>query len=267
MNVPASFVVLLLICGLFPTGQCAAPPISAAVPDPSELLSLRGAYETRLAPSQQKLEEALKTRMQRYAADLQAAEQQVTESGKLDALPSLQGERNAYTAGHGSAGFPEDDRKVPTSAKELRRAYDHDAAKIRGDLGAAARPVVESYVRQLGDLESKFVSARNPEGVLAVRKEKQAIQEALNDPLYGGDTAVLGSWFEPSGTKVDFHPDGTVKDGTGASGTWAWENRGQRKIVISWQNNRGKVPYALSPDGGGMFGRNKKGEHVAMSRK
>jgi hypothetical protein len=262
-----SFILAALMLASSAALVAAPPAAQPSAPEPPELGTARTAYETALAPFQSKLDEAIKTRVQRYVTDLQAIEQQATAGGKLDSLAALKAERDAYSAGKGTAGFLDSDKKVPTPARDLRRAYDRDIAKIRADIGAAARPAAANYLKQLTDLETKLVRDRKPESVLAVRNEKLAIQQAATDPLYGGDAAVLGSWLEPNGTKTDFHPDGSVKDGTGASGKWSWANRGQRKFLLDWHNNRGDEPYELTPDGFGMVGRSKTGDKKPLSRK
>jgi hypothetical protein len=268
MKLATTFIAITFLLCSYSAIVIAAPPApSPTANDPAELTAARAAYESALAPFQTKLDEAIKARGQRYVSDLQAIEQQTTAAGKLDALAPLKAERDAYSAGRGTAGFDADNKKVPATARELRRAYDRDITKIRTDIAATARPAAANYIKQLTELESKLVRDRKPEDVLAVRNEKLAIQQSSTDPLYGGDAAILGSWLEPSGTKVDFHPDGSVKDGTGASGKWSWESRGQRKFLLTWLNNRGKEPYELLPDGFGMIGRSKEGNNKPLSRK
>ena len=251
----------LILSASFPA-LTAAP--SAA--EPEALGTLRTVYEAVLAPIRQKLDDAIKARAQAYVSSLDAVAQQTTSAGKLDALTPLKAERDAYSEGRGTSGFPADNKKIPAPARELRRAYDRDVAKLVGDAAASARPVALNYAKQLGELEAKLAGARNADGVLAVRNEKKAITDAAANPFYGGDAAIVGTWNEPDGGWITFASDGAVRDATGATGKWDWDSRSKGKIILTWINARGKVPYTLTPDGGGLEGRDSKGVHKSLDR-
>jgi hypothetical protein len=243
-----------------------APP-TPTVADPAELTALRTAYETKLAPLNEKLREAIKKRAERYATDLNNLMQQAAGSGKTDAIEPLKKEQEAYTTGKFSSGLDPQNRKVPPAARELRRNYDQDVAKIRADLAASAKPMAAEYVKQLTELEGTMMKNKDATGLLAVREEKKAVAQAATfDPLFGGNPVVSGRWLNAADGWVNLRPDSKVSDAGGASGTWEWEDRGRRKVYIHWQGYRGTWSYTMTPDGGGMIGANEKKERVILNR-
>jgi len=235
--------------------HAASPPAVPATPsDPPELLTLREAYEAKLPPLLEKLDAALKRRAERYVADLDKIAGEAAGAGKTDLLEPIKKERDAYASGLCSSGFDPENKKVPSGARELRRAYDQDIAKIRAEAAATARPAAVEYLRQLTDLENAMMKNKNADGLLAVRNEKKIVGQAQVDPLYGGDSVVVGHWVNPAGVKSSFRANGTVMDADGVSGNWTWEDRGRRKILINWNGNRKNYSYTLTADGGGMVG-------------
>jgi hypothetical protein len=245
-----------------------AQPAAEPMPDPQELVTVRTAYEAKLAPLREKLDGQIKQRAERYAADLDKLVQQAAGSGKTEAIEALKGEQEAYTSGRYSSGLDPQNKKVPPAARELRRNYDQDVAKIRSELAAAAKPAAAEYVKQLTELEATMTRNKNAFGLLAVREEKKAIAQAATfDPLYGGDAVVAGQWLNASGGIVHLRVNNNVSDAGGANGKWDWEDRGRRKVRIHWQGYRGIWIYTMTPDGGGMIGANEKKERITLDRK
>ena len=219
-----AFVVLAFRCIAAP--EPAAPPI----PDPPELVALRSEYAAALAPFREKLAAAAKARAEKYGSELQALEIQITGTGRVESLPAIRAERDAYLAGRGSNGFDENDKRTPSVARDLRRNYERDILKLRADAAPAARPFAEKHAQKLADLERRFTSARNPDAVLAVQKERRDFQGATADPLNGGDELVVGEWAEPGGATMKFQPDGTYTSSQAGRGHWVWTDRARREF-------------------------------------
>ena len=241
----------------------AAPPAPAPIVDPPELIALRDAYSASIAPTRAKMEESIKVRSAQYAADLQKVEEQAVATNRIDAIPLLRAEREAFAAGNWTTGFPKDDKRVPSTARELRYAYDRDTAKIRGDIVPAARPLLNDYLRKLDELERQFTNAKAVDGVLAVRREKESLQGAGADPLGGSNSLIVGAWLDEKGKTVEFLPTGKL-DG----GKWFWTDRARRALRVNW--NVGPKFYlnlVISPDGSEMSGVNASGEKRNFRRK
>jgi hypothetical protein len=268
-GITAGLLAVLCVSPLSAAPKPAPTPPAPTVADPAELTTLRMAYEAKLTPLNEKLNEAIKKRAERYAADLDKIAGEAAGAGKTDTLEPLKKERDAYISGLYSSGFDPENKKVPPGARDLRRAYDQDAAKIRLEAAATARPAASDYLRQLTDLENAMMKSKNADGLLAVRAEKKAITQAAQfDPLYGGDVVMAGHWANSEGVKTSFRANGTVMDGNGVSGNWTWEDRGRRKISIDWNGNRKNYSYTLTPDGGGMVGlaATPKHERISLDR-
>jgi hypothetical protein len=168
-----------------------------------------------LQPLETALQAKISERAKKYAADLGALEPQVASTGQGVALQALRAERTAYAEGRGTAGFEPEEKRIPPAARELRRVYDRDIAKLRADALPAAKPLAASFLQKLNDLERKFIASRSPDGVLATQAAKRDMQDAINDPLYGGDKIVVGEW---KGLK--FGADGSLKTNGVANGKW-----------------------------------------------
>jgi hypothetical protein len=238
----------------------AADPVPA--PKPPELQALLDAYTESLAPLESALAEKIKDRARKYAADLAALEPQIAGKGGGEALEVVRAEQMAYAGGKGTAGFVSKDKKAPAAALELRRAYDRDVAKLRADALPAARPIAASFLQKLSDLERKLISARNPDGVLATQALKREMQDALSDPLFGGDKAVVGDWGW-----IKFREDGTTTTTGVSKGKWFWASRSKRTIQVDFQQSWAKdIVYTLTPDGMGMTGKNSAGDATTAER-
>ena len=254
--------VILLVHGV------AAPEPSSApsIPDPAELVALRSEYAAALAPFREKLAAAAKARAEKYGSELQALEIQITASGRVESLPAIRAERDAYTAGRGTNGFDEEDKRIPSVARDLRRNYERDILKLRADAAPAARPFAEKHAQKLADLERKFTSARNPDAVLAVQKERRIFQGATADPLNGGDELVLGEWAEPDGSVMKFQADGTFTSKSGR-GNWVWTDRPQREFDAKPQTWRKPIAFKITVDGWGMTGKAAAGGIKTLTRR
>jgi|GEM_PF-3033414 len=248
-----------------PAAKPAASP-AAEVPDPPELVGQRTEYEQSLQPLTDKLAAALKARGAKYAADLQTVEGSVTASGNVDLLATIRSEKEAYAAGRGTCGYGENDKRIPPAARELRQAYERDTTKLRTDAIAGARPLVEKYEQKLGDLERKYIGARNPDGVLAVQKERRELQDSAADPFYGGDKAIVGEWEAADGNKIVFRQDKTFSNKS-FSGQWSWVDRGKRKVFAKAKHKWEKdFTYTILADGWGVTGKEPGGEQRSFSR-
>lgn len=237
-----------------------APPVSV---DPPELVALREGYRAELAPFRSRVEEAIKARGAKYASDLQAVEEQAIKTNRLEAVPVIKAERETFASGGWTPGFPKDAKAVPSSAHELRRAFDRDCAKIRADIVPAARPIVTEYTRKLDELEKRLTASKSIEAALAVRQEKQSLQGAGSDPLSGTNSLVVGKWLDEKGKDFEFMPNGEVP-----GGKWSWVDRSRRALKINW--NAGPKFYldiVISPDGSEMSGVNASGGKRHFTRK
>jgi hypothetical protein len=249
--------VLLPVC--FPAFANAAEPAA----DPPELIVLRDAYEASLAPLRAKVEEAVKVRTAEYVAGLQKVEEQATASGRIEAVPLLRAEREAFASGTWTAGFPANNKAVPSAALELRRAFDRDCAKFRADIVPAARPLLTDYLRKLDELDKRLTAAKTVDGALAVREEKKSLQGSGADPLTGTNSLVVGTWLDEKGKEFEFSRTGTVP-----GGKWVWTDRSKRELRINW--NAGPKFYlnlTVSPDGSNMAGVNATGGKRHYTRK
>jgi hypothetical protein len=241
---------------------CGAPPAPAPVVDPPELVTLRDAYSASIAPLRSKVEEAIKARSAQYAADLKKIEDQAVSANRIEAIPLIRTEREAFASGSWTTGYPKD-AKVPTAANELRRAFDRDANKIRSDIVPAARPLLNDYHRKLEDLEKQLLSKKESDAALAVRQERQSFQGAGADPLNGSNSLVLGKWFDEKGKDTEFYTDGKV-DG----GKWFWTDRPARALRINWNAGpKFHINLVISPDGSQMSGINASGGIRNFTRK
>jgi hypothetical protein len=258
MKRPAPLLPLGLALAFSPLS--AAPSTPSPIADPPELVTLRGAYESALTPLRTKLEEGLKNRSAQYAADIKRIEDQATASNHLDGIPPLRAEREAVTAGDLSVGFPKDDRKVPSAGHEARRAFDRDITKLRSDINLSARPLLADYSQKLDALERQFQVAKNTDGILAVRREKQVAQAIAGDPLGGIDGLLVGVWQGNRDDKLEFKPGGKVK-----GGSWSWTDRVQREARIDW-NGGTKLDLTISADGEQMTGKNSFGQKRSFKR-
>ncbi len=259
----SSLVIPALCMFLVPSLLTAAPATPAPIVDPPELITLRDAYTAALAPLRTRMEEAIKIRSAQYAQDLQRVEEQAVTSKRIEAVPLIRAEREAFANGNWTIGYGKDDKKVPPAANELRRAYDRDTAKIRADIIPSARPLLNDYLRKLDGLEQTFISKRNVDSALAVRREKQGLQGAGTDPLGGTNSLIVGKWAEDKGGGLDFSPDGRVP-----GGKWFWTDRSRRALRINW--NAGPKFYlelVISPDGTQMGGVNADGGRRNFTRK
>lgn len=204
-------------------------------PKPPELQALQDAYTANLAPLESALAEKIKERARKYAADLAALEPQIAGKGGGEALEVLRAEQKTYESGKGTAGFVSQEKRPPVAALELRRLYDRDVAKLRADALPAARPIAAAFLQKLTDLERKFISGRNPDGVLATQALKREAQDTLGDPLYGGDKAIIGNWGS-----FKFREDGTTTTTGVSKGKWFWLNRSKRTIQVGLPTIMGK---------------------------
>jgi hypothetical protein len=244
----------------------AAPPTTTPVADPPELQKLRDEYKEAIAPMQEKLEAAIKVRAQKYGSDLKALEAQVTGAGQTQSLEAIRVERDAYLAGRGAMGFSETD-KIPSAIRDLRRNYDRDVTKLRSDAAPSARPFIERYAKGLEELERKFVSGRNADGVLATQQERRRIQTVAVDPLYGGDKALIGTWNGLDGGKLILREDGSLKTKGVANGRWEWQDRAKRRFRVDFAQSWAKdVDLALTPDGWGLYGKDTAGKAWGLSK-
>jgi hypothetical protein len=258
-----SFALPALLASL---SAFAAPPTTTPVADPPELQKLSDEYKETITPLQEKLEAAIKVRAQKYGSDLKALEAQVTGAGQTQSLEAIRIERDAYLAGRGAMGFSETD-KIPSTIRDLRRNYDRDVTKMRTDAAPSARPFLEKYTKSLEDLERKFVSGRNADGVLATQQERRRIQTAAVDPLYGGDKALIGTWVGPEGGKLILREDGSVKTSGVSHGKWEWQDRAKRRFHVNMAQSWAKdVDLALTPDGWGIYGKDTAGKAWGLSR-
>jgi hypothetical protein len=234
-----------------------------AVAEPPDLAAARTKYETALKPMQDNLNQAIKTRVAKYVTDLDALERQSVTDGRVNGLEGVRAEHDAYAGGKGTVGFPESAKNIPSSARELRRAYDRDVTQLRSNAANAARAAYMAYNQLLDDCERKYVAARNADGLLAVRKEKQGIKGETLDPLNHGASAVAGDWVDSGGMKFSFHEDGNLnalQNGQSVHGTWVLDEAGKRKLSIIWDAGKGRIDYQLLPDGLAMLGQNLKKE-------
>ncbi len=255
--VPA--VIASLVSGLL----SAAPPSPAPIGDPPELIALRDSYSSSLAPLRTKVEDTIKLRSAQYAADLQKLEDQAAATNRIDAIPLLRAERDAFAAGGWTIGFSKDDKKVPSAAHELRRAFDRDTAKTRAEIVPASRPLLNDYLRKLDELERSLLKAKTVDGVLAVRQEKQSLQGAGVDPLGGTNSLVVGAWLDEKGKAIEFFPTGQL-DG----GKWSWTDRSRRALRVNWNaGSKFILDLVVSPDGSQMSGVNPSGGKRTFTRK
>jgi hypothetical protein len=253
-----SCALVLILCHCF--ANAADAP---AVPAPPDLAAAQTKYETALKPMQDSLTQAIKARMTKYVSDLDALERQSVSDQRVNGLEGLRAEHDAYAGGKGTAGFPESAKNIPSSARELRRAFDRDVIQLRSNAANAARPAYMAYGQLLDDCERKYVAARNADGLLAVRKEKQALKGESLDPLNHGAAAVAGDWIDSGGMKFSFHDDGNVSASQNAQNlhaTWVWDDAGKRKLSVIWDANKGRIDYQILPDGLAMLGQNLKKE-------
>jgi hypothetical protein len=240
---------------------------AGAIADPADLIAARARYESALKPLQDKASNAIKARAAKYAIELHDAERQAVGDGKVDSLATAHAEFEAYASGSGTIGFAEGDSKVSAPVRELRRFYDRDIQKINMDFAVEAKPAFDSYMQALEELEKKFVAARDPDGLLAVQKEKKATQPTSLDPLNRGGRAIVGEWIDQSSAKFTFHEDGTVATSVQTHGTWAWDDVAKRKMTLIWDGgNKGKIEYTVLPDGLAMVGRNQKNESKTLTK-
>jgi len=237
----------------------AAPP-----PDPPELTALRESYNTAMEPLKAKVTDAIKKRSEQYAADLQKVEEQATAANKIEAVPLLRAEREAFASGGWTRGYSKDD-KVPVAAQELRRAYDREINKIRADIVPAARPLLNDYLKNLNELERKLIAAKSGDAALAVRRQREWLQAASADPLNGTNSLVIGKWVDSKGKEITFLPTGILE---GEAGKWSWTDRVARALRVQWHAGpRFYIDLVISPDGTQMSGVNATGGKRDFTRK
>ena len=115
----------------------------------------------------------------------------------------------------------------------------------------ALRPVYDAYIRELQAMEGRLSLRQDVNGALAVRQEREAIEEELkvNPPSkINFLTGTVWQWGGPqSGGTIEFRRDGTVyNDGWDKRGlVTGWEYKGGGVVLLTILKGRSDMLYAI----------------------
>ncbi len=238
-------------------GLCLALNCSTSLnaEEPAELGLARMDYEAKLAVPKAKLEAAILARGKRYVGDLKLIEDKVAAAGQLDGVILVKAEREAYEQGRRTPGFATGDAKVPQAARQLRTAFDGDVIRLQNAAAPETAVLAQNYTRQLGEMERRLTSQKNIESALAVRRERDAMQQGGLAPLAAGATQpsalhtqllnTTWKWWKDETTT--FLAAGKVRWSHDSKATFTWKVADPVQRIVEGITSQGKK-YTITFD-------------------
>lgn len=226
-------VLACLTFAIFAITSWAAGPTPSV--DVAELTALKLDFDAKLAPVREQLEQARKTRTDRYVQDLVRLEAQLSTARQPEAVNVVRQEREAYEGGKQTVGFDPKDKKVPDGLLQLRLAFERDLVTKRTSLSAGPRTLAGEHARKLQALERQLISDKRHAAAEAVKAEYDLAIIRMANPLKTYLRSPVGAWKwtkAESETSRTFEIDGTWHDNRNAEGKWNWTNEAKGEFTI-----------------------------------